>query len=207
MCHRIQLNDTIIICLFTLLVHTSIHWIFTNTTYFIHTQLHTRLTELNLPAACFVQPFYSPHTRVSISMMNVLDVEGSRSRLLENSIASTLLFVYFAYVVRYIFVVAGLIHSMLLLLPGSLHICVCAALDNQHVRCILSVSAYLCRVYCVGVAGSFCLSFLFLTILGRFALRNTAAHLSLFVPNRLIISFPIFCQSLYVRPSFLFGGC
>ena len=45
-----------------------------------------------------------------ISMMNVLDVEGFRSRLLENSIASTLLFVYFAYVVRYIFVVAGLLY-------------------------------------------------------------------------------------------------
>ena len=80
-----------------------------------------------------------------ISMMNVLDVEGSRSRLLETS-ASTLLFVYFAYVVRYIFVVAGSLHSMLLLLPGSLYTCVCAALDNQHVHCILSVSVYLYRV-------------------------------------------------------------
>ena len=85
-------------------------------------------------------------------MMNVLDVEGSRSCLLENSIASTLLFVYLLmlctsrYQVRYIFVVAGLLHSMLLLLPGSLYTCVCAALDNQHVHCILSISVYL---YCV----------------------------------------------------------
>ena len=43
-------------------------------------------------------------------MINVFNVEGSRSRLLENSMASTLLFVYFAYVVRYIFFVAGLLY-------------------------------------------------------------------------------------------------
>ena len=28
--------------------------------------------------------------------------------------------------------------------------------------------------------------------------RDTAAYLSLFAPNSLIISFPIFCQSLYL---------
>ena len=128
-CHHIELNDTtIIICLFTLLVHTSIHLIFTTTTYFIHTQLHTRLTELTLTAACFVQPFYSPHSRM-ISMMNVLDVEGSRSRLLENSIASTLLFVYCAYVVRYIFVVAGLVYVVVATMTNQVrHTYVCVQL-------------------------------------------------------------------------------
>ena len=35
-------------------------------------------------------------------------------------------------------------------------------------------------------------------ILYLFHFRNTAAHLSLFVPNRLIFSSSIFCQSLYV---------
>ena len=79
-----------------------------------------------------------------ISMMNVLDVEGSRSRLLENSIASTLLFVYFAYVV-YPFL-SHKCYCSYQAQPGSSYICVCAALDNQHVHCILSVSVYL---YCV----------------------------------------------------------
>ena len=78
-------------------------------------------------------------------MMNVLDVEGSCSRLLENSIANTLLFVYFAYVVYPLFVT-----YMLLLVPGAtrfvVHMCVCAALDNQHAHCILGVSVYLYRV-------------------------------------------------------------
>ena len=36
-------------------------------------------------------------------------------------------------------------------------------------------------------------------ILHHFHFRNTAAQLSLFVPNRLIIFSPIFCQSLNVQ--------
>ena len=46
-----------------------------------NTQLHSRLTELQLTIVCFVLLFCSPTT-------NVLEVEGSRSRLLENSIAT-----------------------------------------------------------------------------------------------------------------------
>ena len=108
--------------------------------------------------------------------MNVLDVEGSRTRLRENSIASTLLFVYSLmlctsryHTYSYIFVVASLLY-VVVATWFVVHMCVCAALDNHHVRCILSVSAYLCRVYCVGVAGSFCLSFLLLNDIRSFRL-------------------------------------
>ena len=43
-------------CLFDKTIHYSGH----NPNCFVHTQLHTRLTEFLLTAVCFVLPFYSP---------------------------------------------------------------------------------------------------------------------------------------------------
>ena len=59
---------------------------------FVHTQLHTMLTEFLLLVACFVLNFYM-RTCV-ISLMKVIEVKRSGLRLLENSIAITCFFVY-----------------------------------------------------------------------------------------------------------------
>ena len=59
---------------------------------FVHTQLHTMLTEFLLLVACFVLNFYM-RTCV-ISLMKVIEVKRSGLRLFDNSIATTFLFVY-----------------------------------------------------------------------------------------------------------------
>ena len=75
------------------------------------TRLHTRLNELLLTPCLLCLALLQSNTN---SLANVLDVEGSRSRLLANSIAIKLLFVHFVHIVVCAFAYLSIRYSLIL---------------------------------------------------------------------------------------------
>ena len=69
----------------TLLLYSAHNWDVQICKCFVHSQLHTRPIKLLLILFCFILPFYSPTRSIQ---RNVVEAEGSRTRLWEYSITT-----------------------------------------------------------------------------------------------------------------------